>query len=527
MSNWDLMMPGMGLTAIGLAGVTVSYAGIAHTFIDGMHALTGLTMFIGLIFLGAGILDGGVSTSNRAKATTLVVLAISLSFGGAALIFNTVTSIPTFAGVMLIVTIPAIVMAYVAMKMPQYAKPIGLIFVLATGAAIAAYVGFGLYGPSQYLVPPPEEVEEEKIAVPTAPITSISILKGSAVQGAPDYDPDMAKVPVGNNIEWTNDDDVAHTVTSSADAGATFDSSLINGGEKFLLDTTKLQPGIYEYMCIVHPWMTASFEYGGAAPVVPTVSISILKDSATQGNPDYDPDTIQVTKGDAIVWTNNDSTMHTVTSSDNGATFDSSIINAGETFKLDTSSLALGKHDYLCIVHPWMTASFDLVDSSGQRLAEGATATDPNSLPEVPVEEAPATTPEESAVEAPVEEIPVKETPIEEAPAETPISPGAPAEESTSIPAELVIVDMAAGTASNQDCGDECFIPNIAHVTVGGTVTWKNVDSAAHTATEMNSMFDSSIVMANGEYSYTFEEAGTYEYMCIVHPWMKGKVIVG
>ena len=78
MSNWDLMMPGMGLTAIGLAGVTVSYAGIAHTFIDGMHALTGLTMFIGLIFLAAGILEGGVSTSNRAKATTLVVLGISI-----------------------------------------------------------------------------------------------------------------------------------------------------------------------------------------------------------------------------------------------------------------------------------------------------------------------------------------------------------------------------------------------------------------------------------------------------------------
>ena len=65
MSNWDLMMPGMGLTSIGLAGVVISYSGIAHTFIDGMHALTGLTMFIGLIFLAAGILQGGVSTSNK------------------------------------------------------------------------------------------------------------------------------------------------------------------------------------------------------------------------------------------------------------------------------------------------------------------------------------------------------------------------------------------------------------------------------------------------------------------------------
>ena len=42
-------MPGMGLTGVGLAGLILSYAGIAHTFIDGMHALTGLTMFVGLI----------------------------------------------------------------------------------------------------------------------------------------------------------------------------------------------------------------------------------------------------------------------------------------------------------------------------------------------------------------------------------------------------------------------------------------------------------------------------------------------
>ncbi|WP_119571096.1 plastocyanin/azurin family copper-binding protein [Candidatus Nitrosotenuis aquarius] len=531
MSNWDLMMPGMGLTAIGLAGVTISYAGIAHTFIDGMHALTGLTMFIGLIFLAAGILDGGVSTSNRAKATTLVVLAISLSFGAAALIFNSITSIPTFIGVMLIVTVPAIVMAYVSMKMPQYAKPIGIIFVIATGAAISAYVGFGLYGPSQYLVPPPEEVEEEKAAAPTAPITSISILKGSAVQGAPDYDPDMATVPAGNNIEWTNDDDVTHTVTSSADAGATFDSGIMNGGAKYLLETSKLQPGTYEYMCIVHPWMTASFVYGGEAPAVPTVEISILKDSAIQGNPDYDPDTVQVTKGDAIVWTNNDSTMHTVTHAGDAPKFDSSIINAGETFKIDTSTLEIGKYDYLCIVHPWMTASFDLVDSSGERLAEGSTATDPNSVPpeEIPVEEAPVEAPvdtpleipaeptTEAPVEAPVEpEAPVEEAPVEETPAETAI-----------VPAELVLVDMAAGTASNTECGDKCFIPNTAYVTVGGTVTWKNSDTAAHTATEVEAKFDSSIVMSGAEYSHTFEEAGTFDYYCIVHPWMKGKVIVG
>ena len=81
MSDWDLMMPGKGLSAIGLGGVILSYMGIANTFLTGMQALSGLTMFIGLVFLGAGILNGGVSTSNRAKATTLVIFGIGGSVG--------------------------------------------------------------------------------------------------------------------------------------------------------------------------------------------------------------------------------------------------------------------------------------------------------------------------------------------------------------------------------------------------------------------------------------------------------------
>src|SRR5574338_352129 len=421
MSNWDLMMPGMGLTAIGLTGVTIAFSGLAHTFVDGMHALTGLTLMIGLIFLATGILDGGgISTSNKAKATTLVILGIGFSFAVVGVTFSSVTTLPTFAGVMLIVAVPAIVMAYVSMKMPQYAKPVGVIFVLATGAAITTYVGFGLYGPSQYLVPPPEPVEEVKPTVPTAPITAISILKDSSTQGNPDFDPDVAQVPAGNVIEWTNNDSVAHTVTSAADAGGTFDSSLINAGEKFDLDTSKLKEGAYEYMCIVHPWMTASFVLGGSAPATPAapeVAISILKDSSVQGNPDYDPDTTQITKGNVIVWTNNDSAMHTVTSAD-GKSFSSDPLNAGDTFKVDTSKLDLGKYDYACSFHPWMTASFELVEHAlEQRLAEGATATEPNSAPvEEPVQEVPAETP---TVEEPATETPTQ-TPTEEPPVEVP-----------------------------------------------------------------------------------------------------------
>ena len=107
-------MPGGGLTAIGMAGLVTSYSGLAHTFIDGMHALTGLLFFIGLIFLSAGILDGGVSTSNRTKATVLVVISIVLTFGAGAFIGSESTTLPTVAGLLIMITVPGIVIAYMA-----------------------------------------------------------------------------------------------------------------------------------------------------------------------------------------------------------------------------------------------------------------------------------------------------------------------------------------------------------------------------------------------------------------------------
>ena len=103
-----------------------------------------------------------------------------------------------------------------------------------------------------------EAVEEIVQEVPEGKIFAISILAGSAEQGAPDYDPDTATVSQGFVIEWTNDDEAMHTVTSSLDFGETFDSSILNAGERFLLDSNELDIGSYEYMCVVHPWMVAS-----------------------------------------------------------------------------------------------------------------------------------------------------------------------------------------------------------------------------------------------------------------------------
>ena len=260
MSNWDLIMPGAGLTAIGLAGLVTSYSGIAHTFIDGMHALTGLLTMFGLIILAAGILEGGISTTNRTKAVVLVIISICLAFGTFATTLTENSTLPVYFGLLIMIVIPAIVIAYFAMKIPQYVKPIGIIFILAIGSGVGLYVGFGFTGPDAYLVTEEiEEVEEIIEVIPEGPVFAISILAGSAEQGNPDYEPDESVVSQGYIIEWLNNDEMPHTVTSSIDFGETFDSGMLMAGESFKLDTNTLDLDMYEYMCIVHPWMVATF----------------------------------------------------------------------------------------------------------------------------------------------------------------------------------------------------------------------------------------------------------------------------
>lgn len=365
MSNWDLMMPGMGLTSIGLAGVTISYSGIAHTFIDGMHALTGLTMFIGLIFLAAGILDGGVSTSNRAKATALVVVSISLGFGMAGFLFNTVSTTGIFAGVLMAIAFPAIIMAYVTTKKPQYAKPVGAIFGLAAAAGIITFVAFGFISPDTYIIDEESMQVEETVeeAITDAPIFTIAILEGSDEQGNPDYKPDVANVPQGHVVEWINEDSVAHTVTSSVDFGETFDSSLMDGGETFQLDTNELALGEYEYMCVVHPWMVSTLIIEEPQEAI-TVEVTIPEGAGIQqpGQVYYDPEVVDVSVGTTVMWDNVDSTIHTVTSGTPKAgpdgVFDSELISAGDSFEYTFNDP--GTQDYYCIVHPWMVGTVNV-----------------------------------------------------------------------------------------------------------------------------------------------------------------------
>ena len=354
-------MPGMGLTAIGLAGVVISYAGIAHTFIDGMHALTGLTMFIGLIFLAVGILDGGISTSNRAKATTLVIVSIILGFGMYGFTMNTSDYTVTLAGILLAIAFPSIIIAYLAMKHPTLVKPIGSIVGMSAATGIIVWFAFGFVSPDTYMIPQQIGVDEpHEDLTPSGPMFAVEILKDSAEEGNPDYAPDVAIVTQGYVVEWVNADSAAHTVTSSVDFGETFDSSLMSPGDVYTLDTNNLEIGEYEYLCIVHPWMVATLIIEEAqAPV--TVVIPEGAALPEDGQIYYDPEVLDVTVGTTVAWDNTDNTVHTVTSGaapEADGTFDSEMMTAGGVFEFTFTEA--GSYDYYCTFHPWMVGTVNV-----------------------------------------------------------------------------------------------------------------------------------------------------------------------
>ncbi len=96
-----------------------------------------------------------------------------------------------------------------------------------------------------------------------------------------------------------------------------------------------------------------------------------------------------------------------------------------------------------------------------------------------------------------------------------------------------VNVSMPSGTSSpGCEETDSCFIPSMVSINSGDTVNWVNDDTAAHTVTSgspsdgPDQIFDSSLVMAGASFEVTFDDSGSYDYFCMVHPWMVGNVQV-
>jgi amicyanin len=105
------------------------------------------------------------------------------------------------------------------------------------------------------------------------------------------------------------------------------------------------------------------------------------------------------------------------------------------------------------------------------------------------------------------------------------LSPGA-----ALLVAALVAATLFAGAARAEDPTVEidgfAFSPPSLTVKAGTTVTWRNKDDIPHTVASSTRLFKSKALDTDDSYSFTFNDPGSYEYFCTLHPHMTAKIVV-
>jgi plastocyanin len=96
----------------------------------------------------------------------------------------------------------------------------------------------------------------------------------------------------------------------------------------------------------------------------------------------------------------------------------------------------------------------------------------------------------------------------------------------------LMVTIPSGSSTPGCESSESCFLPYNKVLNMGQTLTWENLDTATHTVTSGSStngpdgLFDSGLFMTGATFSFLFDTVGEYDYFCLVHPWMTGKITV-
>jgi plastocyanin len=111
-------------------------------------------------------------------------------------------------------------------------------------------------------------------------------------------------------------------------------------------------------------------------------------------------------------------------------------------------------------------------------------------------------------------------------------TPGTP-DHSVAGPATVTPVDTTSPTVAPATVSGPAmsitnfvFTPAMLTVPVCATVTWTNHDGEPHTVAANGGSFHSPGLGTNSLYSVTFPRAGSFDYICSIHPFMHGTAVV-
>jgi plastocyanin len=288
------------------------------------------------------------------------------------------------------------------------------------------------------------------------------------------FRPASLTVDAGTAVRFVNDDDRDHTVTASAGG---FNSGLLGAGSTWT--RTFSTPGTFGYLCAFHPDMTGTIAVrsssGGTPPPAPAPTpapAATPRPTAAPGTTrvaardnSFAPATIDITAGTTVTWVNEGIALHTVTAGD--GTFESTFIPAGGTFSRRFPQP--GTFPYICTIHPGMSGTVRVSGADG----------------------APPPSPAPAAV----------------TPTPRPVTEPAPGS------GVVAVVDFD-------------YTPRRLSVGVGSTLRWVNQGIAPHTVTTPDGTLDSGYIAPGGSWSQTFRSAGTFAYLCTLHPQMTGTIEV-
>jgi plastocyanin len=105
-----------------------------------------------------------------------------------------------------------------------------------------------------------------------------------------------------------------------------------------------------------------------------------------------------------------------------------------------------------------------------------------------------------------------------------------------SVHAQLVymdeVVEVEISNGSSIINNSQFYAPPEVQVAAGNSIKWTNNDNVIHTVTQgkpsegANSTgFNSGPIQPGGTFVHFFDESGTVDYFCTIHPHMIGKVI--
>jgi plastocyanin len=142
-------------------------------------------------------------------------------------------------------------------------------------------------------------------------------------------------------------------------SGSSFIQSCISSSSRLLMLISVLAIAISGVLAVLPNMLHQNLVYAQT-----TASVSIVKGSSSPSiSEPYDPSQLTVKAGTSVTWTNNDSSIHTVTSGlpekgDVGTLFDSSLISPGMTFVHVFDKQ--GTFDYSCTLHPFMQGQINV-----------------------------------------------------------------------------------------------------------------------------------------------------------------------